>query len=97
MAKLYFRGLGPSLGTYNITRPLPDPRLALFNSQGARISENDNWRDSQQAAIEATRMPPANNLDSAIYINLNPGNYTAVMNGVGAASGIGLVEAYTLP
>lgn len=97
VAKAYFRALGRSLAAYGIATPLPDPRLDIFNSQGARMSWNDNWKDFQQTAIEATGMPPANTFDSAIRINLNPGNYTAVMSGVGGSSGIGLVEAYILP
>jgi hypothetical protein len=97
VAKVYFRALGPSLAAYGIATPLPDPRLDVFNSQGARMSWNDNWKDFQQAAIEATGMPPVNTFDSAIRINLNPGNYTAVMSGVGASAGVGLVEAFILP
>src|SRR5207245_775433 len=36
------------------------------------------------------------NLESAILMNLNPGAYTAIVRGVNAGTGIGLVEVYDL-
>ena len=61
-----------------------------------RFSSNNNWKDSQQAAIAATGLAPANDLESAILADLAPGNYTAVVSGVSGATGIALVEAYHL-
>ncbi len=95
--KILFRGMGPSLSAAGITQPLRDPRLDLFNGQGAKIAGNDNWKDSQQAAIAATGIPPKNNFESAIRTDLSPGHYTAIMSGVSGATGIGLIEAYNLP
>jgi len=51
---------------------------------------------SQQADIEATALAPTNNLESAILGTLPPGNYTAIVRGVGNSSGVGLVEVYNL-
>ena len=95
--KVLFRGIGPSLSAAGITEPLRDPKLDLFNGQGAKLAENDNWRDSQQALIAATGIPPSNNLESAIRINLNAGNYTAILSGTNGATGVALIEAYNLP
>ena len=96
-AHVLFRGVGSSLSNHGVTQPLQDPRLDLFNVQGARIATNNNWRDSQQAVIMATGMAPANNLEAAIRANLLPGNYTAIMSGPGSETGIGLIEAFSLP
>lgn len=96
-ARVLFRGIGPSLSNHGVNHPLQDPRLDLFNSQGARMATNDNWKDSQQAAILATGMAPQNSREAAIRSNLVPGNYTAIMSGPGAATGIGLIEAFSLP
>ena len=96
-ARVLFRGVGPSLSNHGVTQPLQDPRLDLFNVQGARIATNNNWRDSQQAVIMATGMAPANNLEAAIRANLLPGNYTAIMSGPGGETGIGLIEAFSFP
>ena len=46
--------------------------------------------------IEATGLAPSNDLESAIITTLDPGLYTAVVNGKNGATGVGLVEAYDL-
>jgi hypothetical protein len=95
-ARVVFRALGPSLGAVGIQNPLGDPQLDLFDANGAKISSNNNWKDSQQAAISNAGLAPSSDLESAILADLAPGNYTAVVSGVNGASGIALVEAYHL-
>jgi hypothetical protein len=95
-ARVVFRALGPSLSASGIPNPLPDPRIDLFDANGNPIFSNNNWKDSQQAAIAGSGLAPPNDLESAILADLAPGNYTAAVNGVGGVSGIGLVEAYHL-
>ena len=58
---------------------------------------NDNWKDSQQAAIENSGFQPPNGLDSAIPITFPTGKYTAIVNGKNRGTGVGLVEVYRLP
>jgi hypothetical protein len=62
----------------------------------ALIDFNDNWRSDHEAEIIATGIPPTNDLESAIVRNLTPGNYTAIVLGVGNTTGVALVEAYGL-
>src|SRR3954468_3212913 len=95
-ARVIFRALGPSLAAAGIQNPVPDPQMGLFDANGTGILSNNNWKDSQQAAIAATGLAPANDLEAAIIADLAPGNYTAVVSGAGGASGIALVEAYHL-
>jgi K319-like protein len=95
-ARVLFRALGPSLGAAGVTNAVADPQLDLFDSNGARISTNDNWRDSQQTAIAGAGLAPANDFESAIVADLAPGNYTVVVISVTGATGIALVEAYHL-
>jgi hypothetical protein len=95
-ARVVFRALGPSLAAAGIQNALGDPQLDLFDGNGAKISSNNNWKDSQQAAITDTGLAPANDLESAIIADLAPGNYTAVVSGVNGATGVALVEAYHL-
>lgn len=98
--KVIIRGIGPSLAAF-FSGVLADPTLQLFQGNTLLVS-NDNWKvrdsdgSSQQAEVEATTVPPKNNLESAIVTTLAPGAYTAVMRGKGGASGIGVVEAYDL-
>jgi CSLREA domain-containing protein len=91
--KVIVRAIGPSLG---IAGQLEDPFLELYDGNGNLIRSNNNWKDSQQPEIEATTIPPSNDLESAIVTFLSPAAYTAVVSGVNGGTGVGLVEAYAL-
>ncbi|MGI8482244.1 MAG: beta strand repeat-containing protein, partial [Chthoniobacterales bacterium] len=91
--KVLIRGIGPSLP---LDGKLQDPTLELFNLSNTSIGTNDNWKSDQQAEIEATTIPPTNDLESAMVRTLAPGNYTVVLRGKNNGTGIGLVEAYDL-
>jgi hypothetical protein len=95
-AKVIIRGLGPSLGSLGVQGALADTTLELHDSNGMTLATDDNWKDSQQADIQATTIPPSNDLDSAIVRTLVPGNYTAILRGVNNGTGIGLIEVYNL-
>ena len=88
--------VGPSLAGFGVLNALPDPTLELHDGNGALIASNNDWKGTQQAAIEATGIPPSNDKESAILPTLAPGNYTAIMRGVGNTTGVGLVEVYNL-
>src|SRR5437764_12887638 len=89
-------GPAPSLTGSGIANPLSDPTFGLYNSQGVLLRGNDNWKESQQADIQATGIAPKNELESALIAILPAGNYTAIVGGTGGATGIGLVEVYNL-
>jgi len=90
------RAIGPSLAQRGITNPLLDPTLELHNGNGAVIAFNDNWRDTQQAEIQATGLAPTDDRESAIVRSLAPGNYTAIVRGKNNTIGVALVEVYGL-
>jgi uncharacterized delta-60 repeat protein len=97
--KVLIRGIGPSLSNF-FTGVLADPTLELHQGS-TTLATNDNWKTkpngtSQQAEIEATTIPPTNNLESAILATLNPGAYTAILAGKNGGTGIGVVEVYDL-
>jgi hypothetical protein len=97
-ARVLLRALGPSIP---VTGALADPVLELRNASGMLVASNDNWKtradgSSQQAEIEATTIPPPNDLESAIVGPLPAGNYTAIVRGKNNTTGVGLVEAYHL-
>jgi hypothetical protein len=95
-ARVVFRALGPSLAAVGIQNPIGDPQLDLFDANGGKIASNNNWKDSQQSAIAGTGLAPSSDLESALLVDLAPGNYTAIVSGVNGATGVGLVEAYHL-
>lgn len=58
---------------------------------------NDNWRTGgQEAEIQATGIPPTNDLESALIESLTPAGYSAIVRGVNGDTGIGVVEIYAL-
>jgi WD40 repeat protein len=97
-ARVIVRALGPSVP---VAGALGDPTLELRDGSGTLVSSNDNWKtrpdgSSQQAEIEATTIPPTNDLESALVQTLPAGNYTAIVRGVNDTTGVGLVEVYNL-
>ncbi len=96
MGSILLRAIGPSLGAFGIPNPLADPILELRDGNGALVMANDNWKSSQQAAIEATGLAPSDDMEAAIIAELAAGAYTAILSGVDDTTGIGLVEAYHL-
>jgi hypothetical protein len=101
-ATVLVRALGPSLAGSGVPNVLPDPTLELHDNNGGTVATNDNWKvndqtqQSQETAVRATTIQPANDLESAIVATLSPGQYTAVVRGKNAATGVALVEVYNL-
>lgn len=94
--QVIIRGLGQSLGQQGVTGFLADPVLELHGPDGSVIKTNDNWRDTQETKIQNTGLAPTNDLESAIVITLDPGNYTAVLSGRDGTTGVSIVEVYDL-
>ena len=92
------RGLGPTLAQpqFGVSGALADPVVTLVDSNGNVVQTNDNWKNTQQAAIQATGLAPPNDLEAAILAPVAAGNYTAILSGNGGGTGIGLVEVYKL-
>jgi hypothetical protein len=92
------RGLGPSLTKFGFTAAevLADPTLEVHGPSGFATVINNNWRDSQEATIQANGLAPTDDREAAVDLTLAPGNYTAILRGNGTGVGIGLVEVYDL-
>ena len=93
------RGLGPTLALpqFGVSGALADPVVTLVDGNGNVVQTNDNWKNTDQAAISATGKAPPNDLEAAILAPVSAGNYTAILSGNGLGTGIGLVEVYKLP
>jgi hypothetical protein len=90
------RAIGPSLTSVGIVDVLADPVMELHGPAGFVTITNDNWRDTQEAEIQATGIPPTNDLESAIVVTLNSGAYTAIVRGKNNTAGVALIEIYDL-
>ena len=89
------RALGPSLVNQGVTDPvLADPVVTLVHN-GEQIARNDNWQTNSNAgAMTASGIAPPNSNEAAILVRLEPGAYTAVVNGANNGAGVALVEVY---
>lgn len=91
--RLVLRGIGPSLGVAGLTGLLSDPILELYDSSGSLVESND---DRQVLAGIPNPLLPAYPKESFLTAILPPGRYTAILHGVGSATGLALVELYDL-
>jgi hypothetical protein len=105
--KILVRAIGPSLVPFGITDAVANPTLDIFdvNNNNTKIASNDNWKTTQVggiitsdqvAEINASKLAPGNDAESAIIANLAPGSYTAVVRGAGNSEGTAVVDAYDL-
>ena len=102
--KVIVHAIGPSLIPFGVNNALTNPQLELHDANGT-IAGNDDWQttqiggiitSNQVAEIQSTMLAPANTAESAIIATLAPGNYTAIVQGAGATTGVGLVEVFAL-
>lgn len=88
------RARGPSLAAAGVPGTLANPKLQIFSGQ-TEIASNDDWQTAANAStLQASGFAPAMAAEAAIYITLNPGAYTAIVSGVGGATGVGIVEVF---
>jgi hypothetical protein len=69
-------------------------RLKISHVRKSQSPNRDNWKDSQQSALENTGLQPPNDLDAAILATLPAGNYTAIVTDKNGSTGVGLIEVY---
>jgi hypothetical protein len=103
--RVIIRAIGPELTQFGIPDSLANPRLELHNGSGALIGSNDDWQTTvlggvitgnQVSDIQNSGHAPTAPSESAIIANLQPGNYTAILQGVNNTTGVALVEVYDL-
>jgi hypothetical protein len=97
ITRVIVRALGPTLSQFGVPNVLADPTLELHDGNGTLLASNDNWKDTQQAEIQASGKAPPNDLESAIIAVRPAGNSTAIVSGKNGTTGNALVEVYTLP
>jgi N-acetylneuraminic acid mutarotase len=103
--RVIIRAIGPELAQHGIPNPLLNPTLELHDGRGALIASNDDWHrtiiggiitSDQWVDIINSGHAPRDGRESAIIVELPPGNYTAIVRGVNDTTGVALVEVYDL-
>jgi hypothetical protein len=87
---------GPSLAAFGITGPLANPTVRIVRSSDqAVIDTNDDWGTHANAGLlQAAGFAPTNPVEAAIYTTLQPGAYTAIVEGVGGGTGVAVIGVY---
>jgi hypothetical protein len=94
---LLIRGVGPKLTAFNVGGVLADPKLEIYRD-ATLLAANDDWNASVAAATPGLGFAlDAGSKDAVLLITLPPGGYTAQLSGVGATTGVGLIEVYEVP
>lgn len=106
------QAVGPTLGVLSpdlVNVVLTNPKLELYhlnNNAFVKVTENDDWAaptagagaiTAAAATAGATQLTNQASKDSALLTTLQPGIYTANVSGVGTATGVVLLQAYTVP
>lgn len=65
---MLIRAIGPSLAPLGVSGAMADSTLALHDTDGLLVMSAGNWKETQEAEIEATGLAPTNDLESAILI-----------------------------
>jgi hypothetical protein len=92
-ATVVFRAIGPSLPLPNA---LQDPTLEIRDANANIIASNDNWRTDPAHDSIPANLEPGNDAESALFLMLSAGSYTAIVRGANDTTGTGLVEVYHL-
>ncbi|MBL9208795.1 MAG: hypothetical protein JNN01_27165 [Opitutaceae bacterium] len=107
--RLLIRGIGPGLRSYGVAQPLTGVQLAVMNSSGGTVAYGERWDQNPLSATAAGLADfaavgafplAAGSKDAALLVELDPGSYTATLNGVfdfpnqRPGVGVGLIEVY---
>ena len=97
--EVLIQAVGPELTNLSISNALADPVLTVTRtSDGMELMVNDNWEDSQGQLISdlwgGSPNLMAGSLSAAAVLNLDPGNYTAKVEGKNGTTGVAIVEVY---
>jgi len=95
---------GPELTALGVSGALADPVLTVTDisdpQNPVEIDTNDNWEDTQGQLITDLwgGSPPmdAGSLSAALVVTLDPGNYTAKIEGKDATTGVAIIEVFEI-
>jgi hypothetical protein len=102
-ATVILRAIGFSLAASGFTNALSDPTITVYDSNQHEVATNDDWAFTGATAetISSYHLDPPNSRESALYLTLDPGAYTAIVKSytdsqTPPTSGVGLFELYDL-
>ena len=94
---MLIRAAGPGLAALGVAGTVADPVLTVLSGDTV-VAGNDNWDPalaSEFARAGAFEWAPGS-ADAAVIVTLDPGAYTARVNGANGQTGVAIVEVYEL-
>ncbi len=90
------RAVGPGLAQFAVNGYLSAPDLDLYSSSGAVISKNTGWDSGLSSTFSQVGAFPfaTGSTDTAVLVNLAPGNYTIHVYDPTGIGGVVLSEVY---
>jgi len=101
-ATVILRAIGLSLSAQGVAGALYDPMITVYDSKGVEFATDDDWFTSPDSqTLGSFHLDPPNSRESALYLILPPGAYTAIVQSFTDAQqpptdGVGLFELYDL-
>ena len=97
-APVVVRGLGPSMSDDGVQNTISDPLLRLYDANGTLMQSNNDWQDDagQAAQISIVGLQPDEDEEAAMFAELPPGVYTAILSEQFGPPAVGLVEVFHL-
>lgn len=98
--RLMVRAVGPKLADYGVSSSLADPILAIYDSSGVKVAENDSWNSTLSTTFTQLGLfaLTSGSKDAALLVTLPAGaSYTAMVSSNDSTSGEALVEVYEVP
>jgi hypothetical protein len=97
--EVLLQAVGPELGALGVAGVLADPSLLLVTSSGEKYLKDNGWaftpwRDPIYARIGATVLDGYTTKSSELRENLPGGVNTAIVSGVGGATGVVLAQVF---
>ncbi len=100
LQQVLVEAIGPELADRGVAGALADPVLTVTAADGTVLMVNDNWEDSQGQMVSdlwaGSPNVSAGSASSAAVLTLEPGNYTAKVEGKDGTTGVALVEVYQI-
>ncbi len=98
--QILVRAIGPSLAGLGVANPISDPFITLYQGSTA-IAQNNNWSVTNNPSLISSTANlvgafplSSGSKDSALFLELPTGAYTAHITNVNGFTGTALLEAY---
>jgi hypothetical protein len=96
--RLLIRAVGPTLGAapFNVPGVLSNPKLEIYNSDGVKVTENDDWDPQLSTTFLGVGafLLNSGSRDAALVTTLPAGSYTVQVKGADGGTGEALIEIY---